>query len=54
MNAYRGLVGKPQGKNHLKDRGVDGRIVLKWIFNKWNGACTGLIWLRIGTDGGLL
>jgi hypothetical protein len=25
-NVYRVLVGKPGGKNHLKDRGVDGRI----------------------------
>jgi hypothetical protein len=23
---YRLLVGKPKGKNHLKDQGVDGRM----------------------------
>jgi hypothetical protein len=52
--AYRVLVGRPDGKNHLEDLGVDGRI-LKWIFKKWDGeAWTGLIWLRIGTGGGLL
>jgi hypothetical protein len=33
----------------LGDPGVDGRIILKW-----NGAWTGLSWLRIGTGGGLL
>jgi hypothetical protein len=37
------------------DPGVDGRIILKWIFERLGGrAQTGLIWLRIGTDGGLL
>jgi hypothetical protein len=33
---------------------VDGRIVLKRIFKNWDGAWTGLSWLRIGTGGGLL
>jgi hypothetical protein len=27
--AYRILVGKPEGRNHLEDTGVDGRIILK-------------------------
>jgi hypothetical protein len=40
---------------HLKDLDVDGRILLKYIFKKWDvGARTGLIWLRIGTGGGQL
>jgi hypothetical protein len=31
-----------------QDPGVDGRIILKWIFRKWDvEAWTGLIWLRI-------
>jgi hypothetical protein len=36
--------------------GVDGRIILKWIFERLGGggAQTGLIWLRTGTCGGLL
>jgi hypothetical protein len=35
--AYRDLVGKPEGRNHLEDPGVDGRIILKWVFEKWDG-----------------
>jgi hypothetical protein len=30
--AYNSLVGKPEGRNYLNDPGVDGRIILKWIF----------------------
>jgi hypothetical protein len=28
---YRILIGRPEGRNHLEDPGVDGRIILKWI-----------------------
>jgi len=38
----------------LESPGLDERRILRWIFMKWNGACTGIIWLRIGTDDGLL
>jgi len=31
---YRVLVGKPEGKIPLGDLGVDGRIILRWIFRK--------------------
>jgi hypothetical protein len=49
---YRVLVGKPEGKIPLGDTGVDGRIILRWIFRKWSvGVWTGLIWPRIETGG---
>jgi hypothetical protein len=35
--AYTFLVGKPQDRGHLEDRGVAGRI-LKWILNIRDGA----------------
>jgi len=52
---YRVLVGKPEGNSHLEDPGIDGRIILRWIFRTWDvRAWTGSIWLRIGTGGGHL
>jgi len=35
-DVYRVLVGKLEGKNHLGDQGVDGKIILRWIFKKWD------------------
>ena len=47
--------GNLRERDHLEKPDVDGRIILKWIFRKWNaGAWTGLIWLGTGADGGLL
>ena len=41
-----------KGRNHLEDPGIDGRIILRWIFGSgMGGRWTGLIWLRLGTVG---
>jgi hypothetical protein len=39
--------------DHWGDPDIDGRIILKWIFRKWEGFVgTGWSGLRIGTSGG--
>jgi hypothetical protein len=43
INAYKILVGKPEGRDHLEDLGIDGWEV-------WSR----FIWLWITTCGGLL
>jgi len=41
--------------NFWGDPDVDGRMILRWIFRKWEGVVgTGWGWLRIGTGGGHL
>jgi hypothetical protein len=45
----------PREGDHLVEPGVDGRVILSWIFRKWNvRVWTGLIWLRIETGDGHL
>jgi hypothetical protein len=43
-NAYRLLVGKPEGKNNYEDQDVGGWIILGWILERWDGVMwTGLV-----------
>jgi hypothetical protein len=52
---FRVLVGKPEGKNHLEDQGVDGRMGSKCILGRLaGGVWSGSICLMIGTCGGIL
>jgi hypothetical protein len=47
--------GSLRERDHWEDQGVDGRILLGWIFKKWDvGVRSGLGWLRIGIGGGRL
>jgi hypothetical protein len=54
-NAYRLLVGKPEGKRPLGRPRRRWWIILGWILEWWDGVMwAGLGWLRIGTGGELL
>jgi len=45
--SYRILVGKTEGKKPLVRPGVDGKIILRWIFRKWDG---GMDWIDLAQD----
>ena len=52
---HRVMVGKSEERDHWGAPDVDGRIILRWIFRKWEGfVWTGWSWLRIGKGGGRL
>ena len=52
---YGVLMGNLRERDHLGVPGVDGRIILRWIFREWDvGVWTGSSWLRIGAGGGRL
>ena len=47
--------GNLKERDHLGDPGLDGRIILRWIFRQCDvGIWTGSSWSRIVTDGGHL
>jgi hypothetical protein len=47
-DAYRVLMGKPEGRYHLEDIDIDGKAIIKCIIKKWDTvAWAGLIWFRI-------
>jgi len=57
MGEERGCIGSWWGnrkeRDHWKDLGVDGWIILRWISRRWDmGMWTGLGWPRIQTGGG--
>jgi hypothetical protein len=44
-NAYKILVGKPEGKDRSEDLGVDGRMILQW--NLEITAWEGVDWMHL-------
>jgi hypothetical protein len=46
--ACRVSVGKPaRERDHLEDQGIDGSIILKWVFEKLEG---GVGWIDLSQD----
>jgi hypothetical protein len=49
---YRVLVGNLRERDLWGNPGLDGSIILRWIFRKWDvGVWTESSWPRIGTGG---
>jgi hypothetical protein len=54
-NACRISVGKPKERDHSEDQDVGGWTIFKRILERYDEIVwIGLMWLRIGTCGGLL
>jgi hypothetical protein len=48
-------LGYLRERDQFGDPGVDGMIILRWIFRNWDvGVWTGSSWFRIVTDDGHL
>ena len=41
--------GNLRKRDHLGDPGVDGRIILRWIFRKWD-VCGDMDWIELAQD----
>jgi hypothetical protein len=41
------LVGNLRERDHLENPGLDGRVILKWIFEKWVGS---MDWTDLAQD----
>ena len=43
-----GFDGETEGKRPFEDPGLDGRIILRWIFRKWD--VLGMDWVDVAQD----
>jgi hypothetical protein len=51
---YRVLWENLRERGPWEDTDLDGKIILRWIFRKWDEVWTGFSWLGIETGGGNL
>ena len=43
--------GNLRERDHLEDQGIDGRLILKWIFRKWDlGGRGGMDWVILSQN----
>jgi len=55
QSVQKSFITTPEGKNHLGDMGIDGRIIFKYIFEKQSMQLwIVFIWLRIWLNSKLL
>jgi hypothetical protein len=40
-------LGNQRVRDHLEDAGLDGRLILRWFFKKWEG---GMDWIDLAED----
>jgi len=47
--AYKGIWwGNVRERDHVGDPGIDGRIIIRWIFRKWD--VEGVDWIELAQD----
>jgi hypothetical protein len=42
-------MGDLRERDRLEDRGIDGRVILRWVLKNWNGG-GGMDWIELAQD----